>query len=323
MIGPNRLKAELRTGQCQDAPIGRVTWQVLAGSTEITAAFLRKTGVFSGTAGAALAGFEAMRLAAVCLGLGIFYAVSAAYGDEKLATLKSGDEVYSNVTVTSVSATDVYFTYSGGLGNAKLKNLNPGLQQHFHFNSTNATAVEQRQLEATAQFKQNLLVEAAAAKDKTARLPPATYDTGDVVAPKIFAKSFRGERPPQIIVDQWITPPAPNPEGKFVLIYMWITSAEQCRQFVPQINGLTKKFKDRMETIGLSNESLEEMRKMKAPEVHFFTGTDTQSRTFLSYEVTALPHLVLIDPKGIVRFEGPPIYLDEKNLAHLLDEYAP
>ncbi len=77
-----------------------------------------------------------------------------------------------------------------------------------------------------------------------------------------------------------------------------------------------------METIGLSNESPDEMRKMKAPAVHFFAGTDTQSRTFLSYEITAVPHLVLIDPKGIVRFEGPPIYLDEKNLAHLLDEYA-
>lgn len=261
-----------------------------------------------------------MRLAAVCLGFGLFYAISAARADKKLATLRSGDEVYSNVTVTSVSATDVYFTHSGGLGNAKLKNLSPELQQHFHFNSTNATAVEQRQIEATAQFKQNLL---AAAKDKAAKLPAATYDSGDVVASKIFAHSFRGERPPQIIVDQWITPPAPDPEGKFVLIFMWITSAEQCRQFVPLINDLTAKFKDRMETIGLSNESPDEMRKMKAPAVHFFAGTDTQSRTFLSYEITALPHLVLIDPKGIVRFEGPPIYLDEKNLAHLLDEYAP
>ena len=254
------------------------------------------------------------------MGLAIFYAVGVTHADEKLATLKSGDEVYSNVTVTSVSATDVYFTYSGGLGNAKLKNLSPELHPHFHFNSTNATAVEQKQLEATVQFKQSLL---AAAKDKTAKLPPATYDSGDVVAPKIFAKSFRGERPPQIIVDQWVTPPAPNPEGKFVLIFMWITSAEQCRQFVPQINSLTARFKDRMETIGLSNETLEEMRKMKEPAVHFFAGTDTQSLTFLSYEVTALPHLVLIDPKGIVRFEGPPIYLDEKSLAHLRDTYAP
>jgi len=30
-----------------------------------------------------------------------------------------GDEVYSNVTVTSVSVTDIYFTHANGIGNAK------------------------------------------------------------------------------------------------------------------------------------------------------------------------------------------------------------
>ena len=269
--------------------------------------------------------FARMRLMAAYVGVGLFCVIAAVRADEKLTFLKSGDDVYTNITVTSVSATDVYFTYAGGIGNAKLKNLSPELQQHFHFNATNATAVEQRQLEATAEFKRNLVAAAAAAATNKLpdKLPPATYDTGDVVAPKIFAHSFRGERPPPIVVDQWVTPMPPKPDGKFVLIFMWVTWAEQCRDFVPQINEFSEKFKDRMVTIGLSNESPEEMRKMQAPAVHFFTGTDTQSRTFLSYEVTMLPHLVLIDPSGIVRFEGPPIYLDDKQLAHLLDTYAP
>ncbi len=253
----------------------------------------------------------------------MFIAATAANADEKWPILQAGDEVYSNVTITSVSATDVYFTYSGGIGNAKLKNLAPEWQKYFHFNATNASAVEERQIAATAQFRRNLLAATAAAtNDVPETLPPATYDTGDVVAPKIFAKSFRGQRPPSIVVDKWLTPPPPNPDGHFVLIFMWITSAEQCRNFVPQINDLTEKFKDRMITIGLSNESVEEMLKMKSPQVHFATGTDTQSRTFISYEVTALPHVVLIDPSGIVRFEGPPIYINEKSLAHLLDTYG-
>ena len=37
--------------------------------------------------------------------------------DETLPVLKSGDNVYSNVTVTTITGTDLYFTYSGGLGN--------------------------------------------------------------------------------------------------------------------------------------------------------------------------------------------------------------
>ena len=254
------------------------------------------------------------------LAAGILLASLAARAQEKLPQLKVGDERYTNVTVTSVTATDIYFTYAGGMGNAKLKNLDPEAQAHFHFDAGKASVTEQAQLDATAQYKKNLLTAQAEAKD---RLPAPTYETGDMVVPKIYAHSYRGLRPPSIIVDQWLTPMPPNPEGKFVMVLFWITSAEQCRSVIPRINDFSERFKDRLITFGLSNEPLTEMVKMTEPKVHFFTGTDTQSRTFLSYEVTALPHLLVIDPKGIVRFEGPPIYLGEKELRHLLDTYGP
>jgi hypothetical protein len=72
--------------------------------------------------------------------------------DEKLPALKVGDEVFSNVTVTAVTPTDIYFTYPGGMANAKLKKLGPELQKHFHYNGTNATALEKKQIEANAQY---------------------------------------------------------------------------------------------------------------------------------------------------------------------------
>ena len=253
------------------------------------------------------------------LGLGIFLAARPASADEKFPILKAGDDVYTNVTITSVTVTDVYFTHAGGMGNAKLKNLDAAMQAHFHFNVTNASVVEEKQIADTAQFKRDLL---AAEADRKTKLPPKVqYEDGDAVAPKMFAKSFRGQRAPSITVDRWLTQSPPNPEGKFVLVFLWITSAQQCRNCVPQINGFAEKFRDKMITVGLSNESVEEMLKMKEPAVHFYAGTDTQSRTFLAFEVSALPHVVLIDPAGIVRFEGPPIYLDEKNLLHLLNTY--
>ncbi len=58
--------------------------------------------------------------------LGLLGAVSV-WADEKLPVLRAGTDTYSNVTVLSVSATDVYFTYNNGKGmaNAKLKNLAP------------------------------------------------------------------------------------------------------------------------------------------------------------------------------------------------------
>ena len=67
--------------------------------------------------------------------LGLLGAVSV-WADEQLPVLQAGTDIYSNVTVLTVSATDVYFTYNHGKGmaNAKLKSLSPDLQKHFHYN---------------------------------------------------------------------------------------------------------------------------------------------------------------------------------------------
>lgn len=261
-----------------------------------------------------------MKVIKTCLLTVFFWVASAVGAEEKLPILKSGSEVYSNVTVTSVTATDIYFTHSGGIGNAKLKNLDPELQKHFHFDSAKAGVIEKKQTEATAQYKKNLLIQEA--EDKVT-LKPGTYDNGDLVVPKIFAHSFRGERPPAIVVDRWLTSSPPKPDGKFVMIFFWTAATEQCRSAIPGLNQFASKFKDRMIIIGLSNEPEEEIRKAKLPPVGFYVGTDTQSRSLLAFEVTMIPHAVLIDPAGIVRFEGPPAYLGEKDLVRLLDTYAP
>ncbi|HWD90995.1 MAG TPA: TlpA disulfide reductase family protein [Verrucomicrobiae bacterium] len=249
---------------------------------------------------------------------GILLSVWAANADEKLPVLKSGDNVYSNVTVTTVTATDIYFTYSGGLGNAKLKNLDPELQKHFHFDSAKAAESEKSQAEANAQFKQNILTE----KSPGRRLPAATYDNGDLVVPEIFAHSFRGQRAPPVYIDEWVTAPPQNPQGKFVLVLFFNTATEQCRNAIPHVDELAGRFRDRLTVIGLSNEPKEEILKMKSPQVNFFVGTDTQSRSLQAFEVAMIPHAILLDPAGIVRFEGPPVYLQEKDVQHLIDTYA-
>ncbi|HEX4264489.1 MAG TPA: redoxin domain-containing protein [Verrucomicrobiae bacterium] len=261
-----------------------------------------------------------MKLIETALGMGIFLAIFAAQADEKLSVLKSGDNIYSNITVTTVTATDIYFTYSGGLGNAKLKNLEPEMQKHFHFNAAKAGEAEKSQAEATAQFQRNI----QAQKTVLGRqMSTATYDSGDVVVPEIFAHSFRGQRPPPIYIDDWVTTPPSNPNGKFVLTVFFTTAAQQCRNAIPHIDELAGRFRDRLTVIGLSNEPKEEIMKMKSPEVNFFVGTDTQSRSLQAFEVTMIPHAVLTDPAGIVRFEGPPGYLTVKDLEHLLNTYAP
>src|ERR1035438_2196994 len=85
--------------------------------------------------------------------LSLIAAVWAARADEKLPVLKAGSEVYSNVTVTTVTATDIYFTYANGMGNAKLKSLSPDLQKYFHYNPAKAGEVEQKQTAANTQYR--------------------------------------------------------------------------------------------------------------------------------------------------------------------------
>jgi len=106
---------------------------------------------------------------AIITALGLLGAMSV-LADEQLPMLKAGNNVYSNVTVTAVTTTDVYFTFAGGMGNAKLKDLNPALQKHFHYDSAKAGEVVQKQAAANTQYHLQAL-------RQPAPKPPADVDT--------------------------------------------------------------------------------------------------------------------------------------------------
>jgi thioredoxin-related protein len=82
----------------------------------------------------------------------IFLAM-ASRADEILPVLKANQQVYTNATILKVTATDIYFVSAQGAGNAKLKDLSPDLQKHFHYNAANAAAVEQQQAAADEQYR--------------------------------------------------------------------------------------------------------------------------------------------------------------------------
>jgi thiol:disulfide interchange protein len=84
--------------------------------------------------------------------ISLILAVEAARAGEKLPGLNAGSEVYSNVTITKVTATDIYFTHAGGMANVKLSQLDPALQKHFGYNPAKAGEVEQKQAAANTQY---------------------------------------------------------------------------------------------------------------------------------------------------------------------------
>jgi thiol-disulfide isomerase/thioredoxin len=123
---------------------------------------------------------EKMRLG-ICIALGFLIIAQTVCADESLPLLKTGAEVYSNVTVLSATATDVYFTYNNGHGmaNAKLKSLSPELQRHFHYNATNALALEKKQIAANTQYHENLVSHPAPPPPNEARPAPPTAAAPD------------------------------------------------------------------------------------------------------------------------------------------------
>jgi thioredoxin-related protein len=104
-------------------------------------------------------------------------AAMATHADEKLTVLKVGGDVYSNVTVTTLTATDIYFTYAGGMANVKLKNLSPDLQKHFHYNAAKAGQVEQKQTADNAQYHLQVIGQPAARPPDERRQQPAAAQT--------------------------------------------------------------------------------------------------------------------------------------------------
>jgi len=100
-------------------------------------------------------------------------AIVASRADEKFAVLQAGGETYTNVIVTSVSATDVYFTYSGGMANVKIKQLSPDLQKHFSFDPKKAKEKELKQAENQARYHDELMHQPAVRPPDTTRGQPA------------------------------------------------------------------------------------------------------------------------------------------------------
>jgi thiol-disulfide isomerase/thioredoxin len=269
-----------------------------------------------------------MKASIILVAVVLFWAHVARAEDQHFSTLKVGTEVYTNVTVTLVTATDIYFSHGRGVGNAKIKKLDPELQKVFRFDPTKAAEKEKQQeddksryIQAVSQAKPAAPPGPVTEPDPASKAHPSeAYD--DIIPPHaIHARPFLHRPAPEIFVQKWVTGP-PDMTGKFVLVDFWATWCSPCRESIPGLNRLYSKFKDRLVIIGLSDESEETVRKMKNPRIDYYVGVDPERHSKTEVGVSGIPHALLIDPKGIVRFEGHPHYLDENSLSRLMAKYA-
>lgn len=141
---------------------------------------------------------------------------------------------------------------------------------------------------------------------------------------KLWAKSIINQKAPKLVVEKWLSD-KPDTKGKFVLIDFWATWCGPCKMAIPKLNQFKAEFENDLIVIGISDETQEKIQSLVNPKIEYYSAIDTERTMYDKLEVRGIPHCILIDPNGIVRWEGYPILtgheLTSEAIQEIIDQY--
>ncbi|WP_018337887.1 TlpA family protein disulfide reductase [Butyricimonas synergistica] len=133
-----------------------------------------------------------------------------------------------------------------------------------------------------------------------------------------FAKPFLGEKAPELEVIKW-HPKQPDTKGKFVLRDFVASNCGPCRKAIPKLNRWHKEFADDMIIIGCPKDGISRIVTME-PKIEYYLAYVTD-KVWETMELHVFSYVQLIDPKGIVRWEGICADLTEEKIKEIIAKY--
>jgi len=123
-----------------------------------------------------------------------------------------------------------------------------------------------------------------------------------------------GDPAPPIEVKTWLknTPVTlESAKGKVLVVEFWATWCQPCRQTIPHVNSLHKKYNDKdVILVGLTEEDEETAKKfMDTMVMDYHVGIDDASKTNSAYMkgIAGIPHAFVVDKAGKVAWHGHPL----------------
>ncbi len=133
------------------------------------------------------------------------------------------------------------------------------------------------------------------------------------------SKSMVGQKLPALKLDYIGT--KPEYTGKPMIVEFWATWCGPCKQSIPHLNEIYKKYKDKgLVVIGVTDEDNQTIRKFtKQVPMDYTPATDKGGKLSAAFGIQGIPHAVLVNKAGDIVWEGHPMSMKEADVEKILE----
>ncbi|HNY10676.1 MAG TPA: TlpA disulfide reductase family protein [Candidatus Wallbacteria bacterium] len=137
-----------------------------------------------------------------------------------------------------------------------------------------------------------------------------TISFGTAFAQKKDEKSLVGQNFIEVEAKSWLNSDAlkvADQKGKIVILEFWATWCPPCRKSIPHLIELYDKYKDKGVTFMAFTDEAKETVEPFVKEMKMPYPIGIESKIGVSYNVSGIPHAVVIGTDGKIAWEGHPM----------------